>query len=97
MHLSINNSGRATMSGTVVANPGTESITVDAVLERMNANGTVTYIGSWRGLRTNGNTWAWERPHYVVRGHDYRLTLTVTAVRNGVSETTSLSRTTRAN
>lgn len=96
-NLSINNSGTATVSGSVIANPGTESITVNAVLERVNPNGTLTNIASWNGLRTNGNTWAWETTRSVVRGHDYRLTLTVTAVRNGVSETVSISRTTRAN
>lgn len=96
VHLSINN-GRAVMSGMVIANPGTESISVNAELVRVNTNGTTTHIWSQNGLRTNGDTWVWERPHHVIRGHDYRLTLTVTAVRNGVSETASLSRTTRAN
>jgi len=96
VHLSINN-GRALMAGTVVGNAGTESITVNAVLERENPNGSFTHIGSWNNLRTNGNTWAWERPHMVARGHNYRLTLTATVVRNGVSEVVSLSRTTWAN
>jgi len=97
MHPAIDNGGRATMSGTVVANPGTESITVNVLLERVNPNGTRTHVWSQNGLRTNGNTWAWERPIMVARGHDYRLTFTVTAVRNGISETASLSRVTRAN
>ena len=96
-NLSINNNGRATMSGTVMGNTGTESITVDAVLERVNTNGTFTQVGSWNNLHTNGSIWTWERAHNVARGHDYRLTLTATVVRNGVSETVSSSRTSTAN
>jgi hypothetical protein len=94
--LRIDNNGRAVMAGDVVANIGTESITVDVLLERVNPNGTTTHIWSQNGLRTNGNTWVWERPHMVARGHDYRLKLTATAVRNGVSEIVTISRTTWA-
>ena len=90
------NGSTATMTGTVVANHGTESITVNAVLERVNSNGTFTSIATWNDIRTNGNTWVWETTRAVARGHDYRLTLTATAVRNGVSETVSISRTTWA-
>ena len=95
--LLINNSGRATMSGSVIGNPGTTSITVNAVLQRVNSNGTLTHIASFNNIRAEGEIWVWERPHYVARGHDYRLTLTATVVRNGTSEVVSLSRTTRAN
>lgn len=94
--LEINN-GRATMAGSVIGRSGTESISVNARLDRINANGTITNIGSWNNLNTTGNTWSWERVHYVARGHDYRLTLTATVFRNGESETVSMSRTTRAN
>lgn len=94
--LTINN-GRAIVGGTVVANSGTTSITVNATLDRVNPNGTTTHINSWNNLRTNGSTWAWEATHMVARNHDYRLTLTATAVRNGVSETVLLSRLVRAN
>jgi len=92
VHLSIDN-GRAMMGGTVIGNTGTESITVNAVLERVNPNGTFTHIGSWNNIRANGDVWAWERPHMVARGHYYRLTLTATVARNGVNEVVSLSRT----
>lgn len=94
-HLSIS-SGRAFMTGTVIARSGTESITVNAALVRINANGTTTHIWSQNGLQTNGDTWIWERPHHVARGYDYRLTLTVTAVRDGVSETATRSHTAHA-
>jgi len=89
--------GRAELTGTVVANTGTERISVNAILDRVNTNGTTTRIASWNNLTTNGNTWAWTRTHMVARGHDYRLTLEVTAVRNGIWETVSVSRTVRAN
>ena len=94
--LAINN-GRAEIAGLVLGNLGTESITVNAVLERANPNGTFTHINSWNDLRVNDRIWAWSTAHYVARGHDYRLTLTATAVRNGVSEVVSVNRTTRAN
>jgi|GEM_PF-1281830 len=94
--LSINN-GRASLSGTVLGNIGTESITVNAVLERVNPNGTFTNINSWNNLRVNDRIWVWDTTHYVARGHDYRLTLTATVLRNGVSEVVSVSRTTWAN
>ena len=94
VNLSINN-GRAVMTGSVIANTGTERIAVTAVLERVNANDTTTHLGSWT-TSANGNIWIWERPHYVARGHYYRLTLTATVTRNGVDEVISFDRTARA-
>lgn len=91
------NNGRANLAGVVIGNTGVESITGTAVLERVNADGTTTHIHTWRDMRTNGSTWLWESHRYVARGHDYRFTLTAIVIRNGVSETVSLSRTTRAN
>jgi len=84
------------MTGSVIGQPGTTRITVNAALDRINANGTVTPIGSWNNLQSNGQIWMWERVHYVARGHNYRLTLTATVLRNGVSETVSVSRITFA-
>jgi hypothetical protein len=97
-NLNINNSGRATMSGTVVGNLGTTHIVVNAVLDRVNPNGTTTRIVTFNNIRAEGNVWAWERPHYVARGHDYRVTIYSTVFRNGTSETVSMSsRVVRAN
>ena len=62
--LTFNNNGRATMSGSVIGYPGTTSITVDAVLERVNSNGTFTRVASFNSIRAEGNIWLWERPHY---------------------------------
>jgi len=93
--LAINN-GRAEMGGFIIGNPGTTSITVNAVLERINPNGTATHIASWSNLRANSDIWTWERVHMVARGHNYRLTLNATAVRGGISETASVSRIVRA-
>jgi len=95
--LNINNNGRALMTGSVIGQPGTERISVNARLERLNSNGTTTHIGSWGNIQSTGVIWAWERPHYVARGHYYRLTLTSTVFRHGTSETVSMSRTSRAN
>jgi hypothetical protein len=95
--LSIDNNGRAVMSGSVIGQTGTERISVNAVLERINTNGTTTHIASWNNIQSTGSVWLWERPHYVARGHQYRLTLTSTVFRNGTSETVSMSRTAWAN
>jgi len=90
-NLNINNNGRATMSGTVVGNPGTTHIIVDAVLRRVNPNGTTTHVVTIGNIRAEGNIWVWERPHYVARGHDYRLTVYATVFRNGTTETVSMN------
>jgi hypothetical protein len=90
------NNGRGTLSGSVIANTGTTSITVNAVLERINANGTTTHIQTWNNLRANGCIWEWHTTCLVVRGHAYRLTLTATVVRNGVSETVTRHHTAHA-
>ena len=89
--------GRAILAGSVIGNTGTTSISVNAVLERVNPNGTFTHIVSFNNIRANGDIWVWERPHYVARGHYYRLTLTATVFRHGTSEVVSVSQTTRAN
>lgn len=91
------NNGAASMAGSVIGNIGTESISVNATLVRVNANGTTTHIAGWSDISVEGRIWTWQRTHFVARGHDYRLTLTATAVRNGVSETVTHSVTVRAN
>jgi len=73
------------MLGTVTGNIGTERISVYALLERVNANGTTTRMGSWT-TTVEGRAWAWQRPHYVALGYYYRLTLTATVSRNGIDE-----------
>jgi len=96
--LHINNNGRAILSGSVIGNSGTRSITVNAVLERVNPNGTHIHIVSFNNLRATGIIWDWERSHYVARGHLYRLTLRATVVcRNGTSEVVTISWMERAN
>lgn len=96
-NLDINN-GAARMSGVVIAVSGSERITVTAVLERINTNGTATHIATFSTSDSTSTVWSWERTHHVARGHDYRLTLTASVIRNGFTETVSLrSRTVRAN
>jgi hypothetical protein len=88
--------GRAVMGATVTGHPGTTHIATTMVLERVSANGTVlSHIGSWSG---SADHWwfAWERPHYVARGHNYRLTVTATVTRNGNTSTYSVAQTTWA-
>jgi len=89
--LSFNNSGRGNLEGFVIGNPGTTNITVTASLDRINANGTTTRIADFTTPHSNSRIWAWERPHFVARGHYYRLTLNATVTRNGIRESASIS------
>lgn len=94
-HLRISN-GRATMSGTVIGQPGTTSITANAVLERANLDGTFSAIATFNNMHVTGRFWEWERTYHVARGHVYRLTITATVIRNGISETVTVRHTARA-
>ena len=85
--------GRGVINGVVMGNPGTTRISVNVTLERVNPNGTTTNITSWNNLVANSDLWMWEGVHFVVRGHNYRTTFQVTALRNGVSETVTVSHT----
>lgn len=89
--------GRATMTGSVLAEVDTTHITVDGVLERVNANGTTVQVGSWNNLNATGFVWSWETTQNVTRGANYRLTLTAAAYRRGTSETATASRTSWSN
>ena len=85
--------GKGVINGFVLGNPGTTRISVNVTLERVNPNGTTTHITSWNNLVGHSDMWMWEGVHFVTRGHNYRTTLQVTAVRNGVSETVTVSNT----
>lgn len=95
--LSINNNGRARMTGMVLGNLGTSHIISNVSLHRINSNGSASLIASFNNIRANGDIWVWERDHFVQRGHDYQVTITATVFRNGSSETiTRQSRIVRA-
>jgi hypothetical protein len=83
--------GRASLGGSVLGHPGTTNISVNAVLERRNANGTYSFVNSWPNLNARGEFWMWSTNHWVARGHTYRLTLNATVYRNGFGENVSLS------
>ena len=85
--------GRGVIGAVVMGNPGTTRISVNVTLERVNSNGTATHITSWNNLVANSDIWMWEGIHFVVKGHNYRTTFRVTADRNGVSETVTVSHT----
>ncbi|MCL2225895.1 MAG: hypothetical protein FWB96_13080 [Defluviitaleaceae bacterium] len=62
------NNGRALMTGSVIGRPGTERISVNARLDRVNANGSLTHIVSWNNVQATGSVWTWERSHGVATG-----------------------------
>jgi len=82
------NNGKGTLSASVIGQPGTTRITGNAVLERINPDGTVA---SWLNLSANGDSLDWGQTYYVTRGFTYRLKFTATVYRNGTSETASNS------
>jgi len=77
-HLTTEN-GQANISATLIGNFGTESITVNDMLE---------YESRWI-------IWGWENTHNMAHGFDYCFTLAVTVFRNDVTETITASRATR--
>ena len=85
--------GKGTLSTSVIGITGTTNINGSVVLERLNANGTYSRVTSWDNLRATGNIFLWGTDYYVARGHTYRMTVTATVIRNGISETISLSNT----
>ena len=89
--LSINNSGRATITGSVVGNMGATNIVVDVGLYRVNPNGTHTHVHTFSNLRANGQVWAWSGERVVARGHDYVAVVYATVHRNGATESDSTS------
>ena len=83
--------GRVTMTGFAMGNAGATHVIGNIVLDRINPNGTATRVASFNNIRANGSVWSVDRVHNVPRGHDYRVTVTVTVFRNGASETASIS------
>lgn len=88
---------KGSLDGYVFGQQWVTSITVNAVLERLNADGTYSHVNSWNGMTANDKNFFWDTTYYVAKGHTYRLTLTATAVGNGYSETISLSKSATAN
>ncbi len=78
--LHFNNDGKGTMSGTVIGDNDVTLISVDAVLERINSNGTVTHIHSWYDIEAAGDVWFWAATYYVTEGYTYRCTLYATGL-----------------
>lgn len=75
----------ASCEGTVTGKTGTTNISATLTLERVNADGTRTFIYSWSNsseskfLRVAGE-------RYVTRGYKYRLTIDTVVTKNGVDE-----------
>lgn len=81
-NLSINNNGRATMSGMVIGHTGTTHIISEVVLYQVNADGTFTRLHSSGEIRIEGSIWAWTDVRSVARGHYYRVTVYTSVFRN---------------
>lgn len=96
--LSIDNNGRASMSGTIVGHPGTTQISAEMVLYRVNSDETLTPLHSSGSISTESNVWVWEGVRFVATGHYYRAILYVRIYRSGEVETAVVySGTVRAN
>jgi hypothetical protein len=68
---------------------GTTSITGTATLDRENSNGAYTTVYTWTGLSSTTTILNFSGTCTISTGYTYRLTITVTVVRNGVSEVDS--------
>ena len=84
--------GKGYLAFSIIAQPDTTKITANAVLERLNSNGTYTQVASWKDISKNATDLDWNTSYYVTRGYTYRLTVTATSYRNGVTETISGSK-----
>jgi len=81
--------GKAVLSSVINGYSGVNKITANAVLERLNTNGTYTVIEQWDNLSIDSGKLTWTATRYVTKGYTYRLTLTAIVYKNGVGETVS--------
>ena len=92
-------SGRGELSAHVTGQPGTERITANVVLDRQNADGSFTHVQTWHNINNIPgipSVLSWGATHWVIRGHNYRITLNANVTRHGFTESASISRITFA-
>jgi len=65
--------GQASLSGSIIGTAAVTRIEVDAVLVRVNANGTTTQVGTWRNLYANNRKN--NRSHYYEPNNSVKLIL----------------------
>ena len=82
------NNGVITSNGSVSGRAGTTSISATYTLERQQANGTFQRVDSWSANSNSMILTSSRTTSNMIRG-TYRLSVTVTATRNGVVETAS--------
>ena len=88
--------GKAELGAWVECYSGVTKITVVAVLERLNSNGTYTEIEYWDNISSNIRDLLWGSTRYVAKGYTYRLTFTATVYKNGNGEEVSGSKIAKA-
>lgn len=86
------NSDKVKLNIKLVGAVGTTFNNGRIVLTREN-NGTVTTVKTWTGCSSNSNLFSFSDSSCTKKAGTYTLTITITAIKNGVSEEISISKT----
>lgn len=76
---------RAECTAIVDGKTGTSKITANALLKRVNSNGTTT-IKAWTDLSTTDASFYFDQPYYVASGYTYEFEIDAAVYRNGTVE-----------
>jgi hypothetical protein len=81
---------KANCTARVIGKPGTTKITAEAILQRINTDGSLTTIKKWSGLEAIGNEMYFDKDYYVKDGYTYRLTINARVYKGASSESVSV-------
>jgi len=84
---SSNNTASTNVS--IFGRAGTTSINATITLSRVNSNGTLTTVRTWSNQSSQNSTFTFSGTHAITSGNTYRISVSATVIRNGVSETVS--------
>jgi len=84
---SSNNTASADVS--IFGMTGTTSINATITLSRVNSNGTLTTVRTWSNQSSSSSLFTFSGTNAITSGNTYRLSVSATVIRNGVSETVS--------
>lgn len=86
------NTGKADISIRISGRAGTTFSNGTVKLEKINGN-TTTTIATWRNLSSSSTTFTFNNDSVAVTSGTYKVSITIYAVRNGVSEKIETSKT----
>lgn len=80
---------KAICGACVIGKVGVTEIAGKVTLEQKKSDGTYATVKTWDNLYADDYILTFDGAYYVSKGYTYRLTITATVYRNGVSETVS--------